>query len=161
MQSRSPCGWFLRCEAMKLIVAQPAHFAAVATLLEDAGLTTQDLVSALTGFVVLLDRERVVAVGGLQMLGVDTAAGGLIRSVVVHPAFQSRGLGKQIYEHLEENARERGLADLYLLTETAESFFQPFGYSLIARDSAPAELQAAPQFAWLCPASAVVMHKRL
>ena len=146
---------------MKLVVAQPAHYTAVAALLEDTDLTTGDLDSALTGFVVLLDGERVVAAGGLEMLGADTSAGGLIRSVVVDPAFQRRGLGKWIYQRLEQDARDRGLDDLYLLTETAGSYFAPLGYALIARDSAPAELQAAPQFAWLCPANAVVMHKRL
>ena len=146
---------------MKLVVAQPAHYTAIAALLEDTDLTTGDLDSALTGFVVLLDGEHVVAAGGLEMLGADPSAGGLIRSVVVDPTFQRRGLGKRIYQRLERDARDRGLDDLYLLTETAESYFAPLGYELIARDSAPAELQAVPQFAWLCPASAVVMHKRL
>ncbi len=146
---------------MKLVAAQSAHFAQVTALLDAAALTTQDLVSSLPGFVVLVDGERVVAAGALEILGPDASAGGLIRSVVVDPAFQSRGLGKRIYAHLEESARKRGLVDLYLLTETADSFFQPLGYSLIARNSAPAELQAVPQFASLCPADALVMHKRL
>jgi amino-acid N-acetyltransferase len=146
---------------MKLLIAQAGHHAAVAALLQAADLTTEDLDSALTGFVVLLDGERVVAAGGLQMLGTDASTGGLIRSVVVDPAMQGQGLGKRIYQRLEQDARDRGLADLYLLTETAEAYFARLGYTLIARDSAPAELQAVPQFAWLCPASAVVMHTRL
>jgi amino-acid N-acetyltransferase len=102
-----------------------------------------------------------MATGGLEMLGADAAAGGLVRSVVVHPSFQRRGLGKQIYQRLEENAHEQGLADLYLLTETADAYFTGLGYALIERDSAPVELQAVPQFAGLCPADALVMHKRL
>lgn len=109
----------------------------------------------------MLDGERVVGAGGLEMLGPDPSAGGLIRSVVVDPALHGRGLGKQIYQRLEQDARDRDVVDLYLLTETAESFFEPLGYSLMARESAPAELQAVPQFASLCPASATVMHKRL
>jgi len=146
---------------MKLVAAQSVHFAQVTALLDAVALITQDLVSSLPGFVVLVDGERVVATGALVMLGPGAPAGGMIRSVVVDPAFQGRGLGKKIYKHLEEIARERGLADLYLLTETAESFFQPLGYALIQRDSAPVELQAVPQFASLCPADALVMHKRL
>lgn len=146
---------------MKLVVAESAHYTAVAALLENADLATADLDSALTGFVVLLDNGRVVAAGGLETLGANTAAGGLIRSVVVDPAFQSRGIGKRIHQRLEQDARDRNLADLYLLTDTAESFFAQLGYAPMARDSAPAELQAVPQFAWLCPANAVVMHKRI
>ncbi len=110
---------------MKLVVAQPAHYTAVAALLEGTDLTTGDLDSSLTGFVVLLDGERVVAAGGLEMLGANPSAGGLIRSVVVDPAFQRQGLGKRIYQRLEQDARDRGLDDLYLLTESAESYFEP------------------------------------
>jgi amino-acid N-acetyltransferase len=48
-----------------------------------------------------------------------------------------------------------------LLTQTAEALFAQHGYRRAERASAPAALQASPQFASLCPSSAVFMQKDL
>jgi amino-acid N-acetyltransferase len=58
-------------------------------------------------------------------------------------------------------ARERGSRIAFLLTTTAERFFPKLGFEPIVRDEVPASVQASIEFQSACPASAVVMRKRL
>ena len=60
-----------------------------------------------------------------------------------------------------ERCRERGLATVCLLTTTARDYFARIGFERVSRESAPETLQRAPEFASICPASAVWMTKRL
>ena len=50
---------------------------------------------------------------------------------------------------------------VFLLTTTAERFFPKFGFEQIARDDVPPSVQASVEFRSACPASAIVMRKRL
>jgi hypothetical protein len=50
---------------------------------------------------------------------------------------------------------------LYLLTATAESFFEHRGYRRIDRAKAPSAIQSTREFASLCPASSAFMIKQL
>ena len=58
-------------------------------------------------------------------------------------------------------AGKLGLADVYLLTETAAPFFAALGFAPCAREAAPAEIAATRQFAELCPASAKLMRRAI
>ena len=49
----------------------------------------------------------------------------------------------------------------FLLTTTAGSIFRRFGFERIARAEVPAGVQRSAEFTSACPASAVVMRKRL
>ena len=62
---------------------------------------------------------------------------------------------------MEEYAKSLKVSTLYLLTITAEAFFQKQGYRQTARNSAPLEIQLTTEFQSLCPASAVCMAKLL
>ena len=81
----------------------------------------------------------------------------LLRSVVVSGVFRRRGIASDICTRLEEEAARRGLSQIFLLTETAESFFANRGYIVVARGDAPAEITATDEFTTLCPDSAVLM----
>jgi amino-acid N-acetyltransferase len=50
---------------------------------------------------------------------------------------------------------------VFLLTTTAEAFFPKFGFEQIQRIDVPISLQASVEFQSACPASAIVMRKRL
>jgi len=50
---------------------------------------------------------------------------------------------------------------LYLLTTTAESFFQNFGYRTVERSLVPDLIQETVEFSSLCPDDATVMKKDL
>jgi amino-acid N-acetyltransferase len=107
----------------------------------------------------------VVAKDGDTLLGaaaVELYAGGaLLRSVVVDPEARGRGLGYRLTEAALRVAKERGADTAFLLTTTAEAFFPKLGFERIAREDVPASVQASVEFTSACPASAVVMRKRL
>jgi amino-acid N-acetyltransferase len=50
---------------------------------------------------------------------------------------------------------------MYLLTMTAEGFFERRGYRRVDRTQAPLAIKSTPEFASLCPASSAFMIKQL
>lgn len=85
----------------------------------------------------------------------------LLRSLVVAPTSQSRGMGGVLLQHAESYARAAGVQSIFLLTTTAESFFRQRGYVTTDRANAPAPIRATREFADICPASSAFMVKRL
>jgi homocysteine S-methyltransferase len=126
-------------------------------LLEDSALPTADLGHSDPAFFIAHDGARLVGVGGLEVHG-DS---GLLRSLVVVDRLRGTGLGRALVDTVESVARQRGLRDLVLLTETAQDFFARLGYADLARDAAPAAIRESAQFRLLCPGSAHCMSKRL
>jgi arsenite methyltransferase len=137
--------------------AQASDSAAVRSLLRGADLPEAGVSEELDGFVVAEERGAVVAAAGLEVYG----AAGLLRSVVVAESWRGRGLGAVLVEDRLRRARELRLARVYLLTTTASSWFPRLGFHEVDRDTVPAEVQASPEFADICPASAVVMAVQL
>jgi N-acetylglutamate synthase-like GNAT family acetyltransferase len=95
--------------------------------------------------------------GGLEVHGPEA----LLRSVVIAPAHRSRGQGAALVCALEAEAKQRGVARLWLLTTTAPDFFAKLGFTKIERALAPAAIAATHEFASLCPSTAVCMCKSL
>jgi amino-acid N-acetyltransferase len=128
-------------------------------LLAEAGLPVADLDSAprLTIWVVRDDTGRAVAAIGLELHG----DAGLLRSLIVTPERRGHGLGETLVRTLEAHASATGVAQLVLLTETAEPFFRRLGYDVIDRDTAPPAVAVSAEFRTLCPSTAVCMTKRL
>lgn len=94
---------------------------------------------------------------GLECLGRVA----LLRSLAVASSRRGKGLGQALVTSAEEHAAAQGIDTLYLLTTTATAFFTPLGYTPAERAQAPAAIRATPQFAGLCPATAILMSKRL
>lgn len=94
---------------------------------------------------------------GLQLAGTDA----LLRSLVVDAKHRGAGHGDTLVSALEKFAQQQQVTRLYLLTETAESFFQQRGYCKIARSDAPDAIAATTEFSTLCPDSATAMLKTL
>jgi N-acetylglutamate synthase-like GNAT family acetyltransferase len=126
-------------------------------LLEDNRLPTEDLAHSLPVLFVARDGPMIVGAGGFEVHGES----GLLRSVVVADRIRGTGLGRALVEAVEAAARQRGLRELMLLTETARDFFARLGYADIARESAPEEIRKSAEFKSLCPQSARCMSKRL
>ncbi len=128
----------------------------VAALLARCGLPSDDIEPAqLADFVVAVNDRHVLGVAGLQCLG----AAALVRSVGVDPAQRSRGLGSTLLDAVETRARERGVRQLYLLTNDAAGFFARHGYAALQRCAAPAEIQGCSQFGLSCCGAATLMSK--
>jgi len=81
----------------------------------------------------------------------------LLRSVAVDADVRGQGLGRALTRAALELARELGARSVYLLTETAETFFAGLGFRRIARADVPAPVRSSDAFTTLCPQSAAVM----
>jgi len=142
-------------EQMQLRAANSDDLAAMVALLAAEGLPEAGVAEGIMHFHVLDDGRRVIATAGIEPCG----SSALLRSVVVAPASRRRGLARQLTEHMQQYARERGIASLYLLTMDAEAFFAGLGFTPISRDDAPEEIRQSHQYREQCPDSAILMHK--
>ena len=130
---------------------------ALLALMQHAHLPTDGLSDHLEAAFVAREGGRVVGSAALEIY----ADGALLRSVAVDADHRGAGLGERLTAAAIEDAERRELPALYLLTTTAERFFPRFGFERIAREDVPASVQASIEFRGACPASAVVMLKRL
>jgi homocysteine S-methyltransferase len=137
--------------------AAAADLPDVRRLLDGNRLPTADLEHSLPVFFVARDGQALVGAGGFEVHGES----GLLRSVVVADRLRGTGLGRSLVASVEAAARQRGLRELVLLTETAHDFFARLGYIDIARESAPDAVRHSAEFGSLCPQSARCMSKRL
>ena len=138
-----------------LRAATEADEAQIHSLLASSGLPTSDLKTSRPEFLVACEGARIIGVGGVERFGTT----GLLRSVAVSDQHRGRGVGAVIVAALERHARDGGLHELVLLTQTAAPFFEHHGYRAIERNSAPASVQASAEFRTLCPDSARCMLK--
>jgi len=144
-------------ERVSLRDAQPADLPAVLALLGRAHLPTAGVADTLPHFVIAEDGGRIVGAVGLELYG----ASALLRSAAVEEGWQGCGVGRALIDRALEIARDRGFADVFLLTTTAEHYFPRFGFSCVSRESVSPEVQGSVEFKEACPASAVVMRKSL
>lgn len=129
------------------------------TLVSGLGLPVDGLGDQfLQGYVVAVTGDgALVGLGGVEVYEGD----GLLRSVAVTRACQGSSIGRAIVEDRIAWARRRGLASLYLLTETAPGFFERLGFRRVARTSFPRAVQASSEFSRVCPDTAVAMAMAL
>jgi amino-acid N-acetyltransferase len=78
--------------------------------------------------------------------------------VAVDTALRGTGLGVALTWDRIIEARRRGLRSLWLLTTTAAAFFPRLGFQRVDRVDAPPDIQASPEFATVCPSTAVCMQ---
>jgi amino-acid N-acetyltransferase len=130
----------------------------VVALLEAEALPASDLTEAhLEQFFFTGTDGAPNALVGLEIYG-DTA---LLRSLVVSAAGRAKGLGSALVLHAEGYAAAHRVHSLYLLTTTAQAFFEHRGYRRIDRSEAPLSIQSTREFSTLCPSSSAFMIKRL
>lgn len=103
------------------------------------------------------DEEELIACIGLEIYD-DTA---LLRSLAVASEYRKDGIGRKLTDYVETYAKQKKVAELYLLTETAEGYFNKLGYQRQARDTVPSSIQGTTQYSDLCPSSSTVMRKVL
>ena len=134
-----------------------ADFAAIKRLLQEAGLPTEGVGEAGGTYLVAREGGSVIGCVGMEVYG----AYGLLRSLAVGPGKRVRGVGTDLTHRALGLAREKGLQRVFLLTTTAEGFFTKFGFTLLPREEAPAEIQGSAEFASVCPDTATFMARLL
>ena len=143
--------------AIHIETAQPDEKEIVVALLEQGDLLIEDLPEGLPDFVLAKDEETPVGVAGLESFGTV----GLLRSVAVDPAHQGKQIAAQLVRRLLETAQASNLQDVYLITNTADGYFERQGFQPVNRQEVPAAIQQTQQFSNLCPSSAIVMKRAL
>jgi amino-acid N-acetyltransferase len=97
--------------------------------------------------------NALVGTGGLEVYG-DY---GLLRSLSVKLGIRGKSVGTNITEYLIDEAKQRKLKAIYLLTETASGFFQKRGFAALEREKVPDQLKSSSEFSHVCPDGAVAM----
>jgi len=142
---------------MTIQPAVESDLPAVKRLLEAEHLPLEGVDGHVGTMVVASEGGAVVGAAAVELY----ADGALLRSVVVTPVLQGQGLGRQLIEAALNLATVSGSRTAFLLTTTAEHFFPKLGFERISREDVPSSVQASIEFQSACPASAVVMRKRL
>ena len=94
---------------------------------------------------------------GVELYG-DVA---LLRSLAVDRDVRGKGCGKRLVQEAERYAAQSGVKTLYLLTTTAETFFEALGYAKVGRELVPDPIRGTTEFSSLCSSTAAVMAKEL
>jgi amino-acid N-acetyltransferase len=129
----------------------------ICSLLERLSLPTEGIADHVSTTLVAREGSRIVGTAALELY----AEGALLRSVAVDPDLQGRRLGHRLTEAALRLAETHGADAVFLLTTTAEQFFPRFGFEPIPRESVPPTVRASVEFQSACPASALVMRRRL
>lgn len=82
-------------------------------------------------FLVIRQKSVLVSCLALESYGGDLAE---IRSLAVNPEIQGRGIGKRLVDFALEEARRRGIARVFAVTQAPE-FFLRQGFELVRRQS--------------------------
>jgi amino-acid N-acetyltransferase len=129
----------------------------VLRLVEESHLTTVGLLDHLPTILVARLGHRIVGTAGLEI----HRDGALLRSVAVSSDVRGRGVGTALVESALHMAEDLSARDVYLLTFTAENYFQRFGFQALDRADVPVSLRTSVQFTHACPSTALVMRRRL
>ena len=82
------------------------------------------------------DRTGIIACASLHVLWEDVAE---IRSIAIHPQYQSVGLGKKLIAFLKTDAVRLGVHTLFTFT-LAEDFFSALGFVRKKRENLPSKV---------------------
>jgi amino-acid N-acetyltransferase len=126
-------------------------------LLQEVGLPGAGVREHFQHFWVARADDGIVGCAGLEPYGPSA----LLRSVAVASTHRGRGLGRALTARILEEARRRGIARIFLLTETAADFFRAFGFSPVGRDVVDAGVRQSIEFTTACCPSAVCMRRDL
>ncbi len=126
-------------------------------LLASHKLPTSDLPLSLDDFFYVKDGDQLVALIGLEKYN----GHGLLRSMVVHPAYRNKNIASLLVQKIEETAIQENLKSVFLLTETASAYFEKKGYIKVEREKVPVEIKSSSEFSNVCPVTAAVLMKKL
>lgn len=129
------------------------HYARQAEILPR---TEAEIYQSIRDWIVAETDGRVIAMGSLTVLWQDLAE---IRSLVIEPAYQGQGVGRQIVTRLLAEARTLALPRVFALTRKP-GFFLKLGFELTRMEDLPRKVQKdcvfCPKFA-ACDEVAVIM----
>lgn len=137
--------------------AKPHDLGRVLDLLRAAHLPEHGVVDQFGHYLVVRDLGQVLGACGLEVHGTY----GLLRSLVVDPAFRGQGVGDSLVRGIVDLARRLELRELYTTTTSAQGYLERFGFQVSSRAEAPMPIQSCWEVLEGCPASAVLLRRPL
>jgi amino-acid N-acetyltransferase len=129
----------------------------IKALLKKADLPYEDIDIDRQHFIVALHGANTIGIVGLEPHGKC----GLLRSLAVEEAYRGQGLGRALVSEMIGHAKDMGIKQLFLLTLTADRFFDKEGFERISRESMPEAIQNSTEFKSICPVSSICMKKEI
>jgi thioredoxin type arsenate reductase len=152
--------WLKRQFNLDLITigfAEADELPAILSLLTENHLPVDGLADHLATTMVARRNGMIVGSAALELYG----KAALLRSVSVSPSLQKHGLGQRLTRAALALAGQRGVKQVFLLTETAGGFFPRFGFHPTTRSAVPDSVKQSVEFTSACPDSALVMTTAL
>lgn len=143
--------------SISLKPAQASDASKLRDFLQQVNLPSSDLPADLSGFTLAFEGEKLVGSAGMELLGNI----GLLRSVAVAETHRNHALGRQLFASALDHARAHDAQEVYLITNSAERYFEKNGFQAIERNEAPEQIVQTEQFSGLCPSSSFVMKIKL
>ena len=140
-----------------IVPAQTADVGVIEALLQREHLPLDGLREHPQHMFVARTGNRIVGCASMERHG-DAA---LLRTVAVDAEYRHFGVGADLTRAALGFVERLGLSSVYLLTTTAERYFQRFGFETLDRTDVPTSVQRSTEFAHACPTSAFVMRKLL
>ena len=137
-----------------IALLDPAELPALADLLVRCELPTAGIEAHTGTFLVAKEAGELVGSVGLEVY----ARAALLRSVAVTAPQRGQGLGRRLVDAALELAQQLGVDEIFLLTETAASYFARWGFVPVTRESITPAVTASVEFTSVCPVSAHAMR---
>ena len=144
-------------QIVNILPAMESNRQDIIGLLQAEKLPVDDLPVALNNFFVASVNQVIVGAAGIELY----ERYGLLRSLVVNGNYRNLSIAAKLVEEVERKSVELQLVGIYLLTETAQGYFERKGYAVINRGGVPLAVQQSSEFSHVCPVSAVVMRKEI
>ncbi len=135
------------------LIDDEKSFEAFRELLRASDLPADDLNFSKDLLVGYFEGDALVGTGGLEVYG----SYGLLRSLSVKFGIRGKSVGTNIAEYLIDEAKDKKLKAIYLLTEKASGFFQKRGFVSVNREQVPDELKVSSEFSKPSSDGAVAM----
>jgi amino-acid N-acetyltransferase len=132
-------------------------FDKICQLLSEEKLPTEDLNPLLEHFFVAVEENEITGVIGMDKYG----NAGLLRSAIVTKAHRNSGIATALVDQLFDYAKQQQVSTLYLISNTAEKYFEKRGFHRIERNEVPETVLQSKEFNGLCPTSSVIMTRKL
>jgi len=126
-------------------------------LLKENNLPSSDIEAGKQVFFVAEYNDTIIGCIGIE----EYNSFGLIRSLAVTKSKKNLGLGKKLHTRAIENCIVKGLKKTYLLTSTADNYFELLGWKQIKRADVPSIIQSSKEFSSICPSTAICMELSL
>lgn len=120
-------------------------------LLSENNLPTSDLEFGKQVFFIAREESKIVGCIGIEKYEKN----GLLRSLAVSESIKKKGIGRKLHNQLVEFAITKGLEKLYLLTTTANKYFEKIGWLKIERSLVPDSVLNSSEFSSICPSTAI------